>query len=564
MSRRIVFAGGVQTRALARIFRGEVAGQTGDDVVFIGTGAVGTDQARSTLLLADVVVMEVDEDGDAIPGADLPTRAEVLRVPNLYCDFLWPFAGRAHPKNRGAFALPGGPYPAEHGDRVLDQMMAENMSEDAAIRRYLALDIVTDGELDGRLTDRLAIMARLDAAGGYDLAGFVRDKFRSECLFRTRQRVTMPLLARLVDQLFAKLRVSGWRESDLKRVPFPAGAQPVHPGVIKHFGLTWTIPEAEYPVNDEGYFSFEAFCRRYMRFEWNEALHRGIQTARSNPAEAIADLTAALKVSPDSMLGKKALRVARHLAGVELDAAADSLVLDEESYDPAEEIPPEPVEVAPVEVAPVEPVAAAPEPVVAAPEAEVIASAPVVEAAPVAAAVEPEPEPPVVEAQAAPEVIAPEPEIIPPEPRAEAEPPAARIIAAPARPAPRILDDEPEAPVAPPPAPEVKVEVKPEPKPAPPPKKEQASTQDGFTDFRPASAQAADEDPEVIVNPGSELIEVLPSLLPVFKDLSSAVDRPYHEMPELLPPPPLRPVLPPELQGEAPKQGFLAKLLGKK
>ena len=43
MSRRIVFAGGSQTRALARIYRSEIAGATGDDVVFIGTGAVGTD-----------------------------------------------------------------------------------------------------------------------------------------------------------------------------------------------------------------------------------------------------------------------------------------------------------------------------------------------------------------------------------------------------------------------------------------------------------------------------------------------------------------------------------------
>ena len=80
MSRRIVFAGGVQTRALARIFRGEIAGQTGDDVVFIGTGAVGTEAARSTLLLAYALVMEVDEDGDAVPAGDLPSRAEVVRV----------------------------------------------------------------------------------------------------------------------------------------------------------------------------------------------------------------------------------------------------------------------------------------------------------------------------------------------------------------------------------------------------------------------------------------------------------------------------------------------------
>jgi hypothetical protein len=35
-------------------------------------------------------------------------------------------------------------------------------------------------------------------------------------------------------------------------------------------------------------------------------------------------------------------------------------------------------------------------------------------------------------------------------------------------------------------------------------------------------------------------------------------------MPEVMPPPPLRPILPPELQGEAPKKGFFGRLLGRK
>jgi hypothetical protein len=35
-------------------------------------------------------------------------------------------------------------------------------------------------------------------------------------------------------------------------------------------------------------------------------------------------------------------------------------------------------------------------------------------------------------------------------------------------------------------------------------------------------------------------------------------------MPEIMPPPPLRPILPPELQNEPPKQGFLSRMLGRK
>ena len=43
---------------------------------------------------------------------------------------------------------------------------------------------------------------------------------------------------------------------------------------------------------------------------------------------------------------------------------------------------------------------------------------------------------------------------------------------------------------------------------------------------------------------------MLPHLLPVFNDLSSAVDRPFDAMPEVMPPPPLRPILPPGVEIE--------------
>lgn len=558
MSRRIVFVGGVQTRALARIYRGEIAGPAGEDVVFIGTGAVGTDAARSTLLLADAVVMEIDEDGDAIPPADQPARADMVRVPNLYCDFLWPFAGRAHPQNRGAFSLPGGPYPAEHGDRFLDQMMAEGVDEDSAIRRYLGLNMAAEGELDSRLADRLEIMTRLDRIGGYDLAGYVRDRFREECLFRTRQRMTMPLLRRLVGQMLPKLGVRDWHEDRLKRVPFPAGAQPVHPGVIRHFGLTWTIPQAEYPLNDEGYFTFPEFCRRYMRFAWNEALHRGIQAAATRPAEALPDLESGLAACPDSALGRRALLLARRALGLEPDTG-ESLIVDEDSYDPAEEAASQPSDVPPAAE-----IAAALTP----PDA-----APLDVTTPEAAEPEPEPEPEEVSA-AEPEDLAPQRQAAtpameqPPAPEAEPEPAPVEPASIRATPIAAAPPSSPSPVVAEPaaePAPTLRKPVPAKPANLPEPERGAtlvpASPGDGFTDFRPAAADAGED---VIATPGADLIEVLPQLLPVFKDLSGAVDRPFHDMPEILPPPPLRPILPPELQGEPVKQGLFARLLGRK
>jgi hypothetical protein len=536
MSRRIVFAGGAQTRALARIYRSEIAAHTGDDVVFIGTGAVGTDAARSTLQLADVLAMEIDEDGDAIPPDGLPGQATLVRIPNLYCDFLWPFAGRAHPRNRGAFALPGGPYPAEHGDRFLDQMVAESVDEDTALARYKAIDIATEGELDSRLADRTDILLKLDASAGTDLASYIIDNFRTIPLFRTRQRLTMKLLRRLVDQTFAKLGVQGWSAETLRRVPFPPGAQPLHPGIIAHFGLTWVTPDQEYPVNEEGFFSFDAFGRRYMRFAWNETLHRGIQTAKTDLPAALADLERGVADSPESPLGRRALQAARRASGIDPAPADPALIIDEDSYDPATE---------------------GEEPDLTAP-----AAVPVAEAEPQAGPGADEP---------APEPIAPaEPETS----TAPTEPPFSdaggpigdeeSLIGDAAPFAETAAGAEPQAQPAPEPAPVTRFPAPSKPATLRVPAAESpkpGSIADGFTDFRPAATAATEA---ALATPGNDLIEVLPRLLPVFADLASSVDRPFGAMPEIMPPPPLRPILPPELQEDTPRPGLLARMLGRK
>ena len=64
--------------------------------------------------------------------------------------------------------------------------------------------------------------------------------------------------------------------------------------------------------------------------------------------------------------------------------------------------------------------------------------------------------------------------------------------------------------------------------------------------------------------PSSELIEVLPRMLPNTRGLANIVDGPFSAMPETMPPPPLRPVLPPELQPDGEPKGLVARLFGPK
>jgi len=63
--------------------------------------------------------------------------------------------------------------------------------------------------------------------------------------------------------------------------------------------------------------------------------------------------------------------------------------------------------------------------------------------------------------------------------------------------------------------------------------------------------------------PADHLIAHLPRMLPNTRNLADAAEKPFAAMPETMPPPPLRPVLPPELHPEPLKTSLISKILDK-
>jgi hypothetical protein len=316
MSKRIVFAGGQQARNLSLCFRNAVLGGRGDTVAYIGPVAASRETGRAVLAEAEAIVLEVDDAGDMLSESVLPPKTERIRFPHVQADFLWPFAGTPHPKNRGFFPILGGPYPAEHGDAYLDRLAEEGLSEDDAVARYLALDIAKEAHLPSLLADRLARQRRLDDMTGFALAEVIEEQFRSTQLFFSRERPSRLLLQQTAATLFRKLGYDAALAEKLRKPPMPLDSmQPLHPGIIRHFGITYANADTRYPMNDEGRFTFEEYCHRYWRFEWNESLHRGIKLARAHPEEAIAELDRGLAWSPDSVAGQRALKMALAATG---------------------------------------------------------------------------------------------------------------------------------------------------------------------------------------------------------------------------------------------------------
>ena len=563
MSRRVVFAGGIQAKALAKAYRLDIAADTDEDVFFIGAEALSREAAHRVIAAGDVVVTDLTAAGPSVADYLIPGNAQSIAVPVVRADFLWPFAGRPHPRNRGTDAVPGGPYPADFGDSFLDDMLAQGVSEDEAVARYLTLDVAKEAGLDARLEASLAGLAALDARAGFDLARYVRAEFRTQNLFATIERLRLPLFRHIAAAVFGRMGVAKERVDAVMEANFAPGAMPIHPAVLRHFDMAAPLPGHRYPVLDEGTFTFEHYCRRYYRYEWNERLHAAILLSESSPAEAIPALRLALETSPGSRAGQMALEEAER-------AVADSSMLAPLVLPPPAPVPEPP---APTLATPLYAAVDAPLPDSQTSETLMPGSQPKAEAAPQAE-----------------ETDAGVPIIVPSAfgklpftsehdftPAAFNDPEPAPVANLPVVAPPRnvVLARAPGAPAS---------QRAEEPDSEDPDQPEQFSYEDDAslsddvpeqqhyielpTDFsgftaEPEPAAKSPQNRYMPLAPSADLIEVLPRLLSATRAQRVSEESPFAEMPETMPPPPLRPVLPPELQVEDDeKRGFMGRLFG--
>ena len=90
--------------------------------------------------------------------------------------------------------------------------------------------------------------------------------------------------------------------------PFPKGELPLHPSVVKHFGMDFVTPNRRYRFMNEGLFTFRDYASRYMRYEWNEALEEGLSLARTGQHQAArARLEEAVSRHPEPAAGRNSL-----------------------------------------------------------------------------------------------------------------------------------------------------------------------------------------------------------------------------------------------------------------
>jgi tetratricopeptide (TPR) repeat protein len=313
MGRRIVFFGNCQAQALSDLYRNNLS--SGDDD--IQTLLFQTEDADdvNALRSADVIVEQVFRGLNEIVSNNISSDCTRIPFPMAMGAYFWPYASEDHVRNQVydfAPHLPGGPWVAEEGDSHLNRLIVRGTPTEEAVRSYLALDIATHANLDRLLDLHLGWQRQRDEVAEIDLASIIQHYFRSEPLFSSRGHPELRLFSAVAAAVFPRLGIARAAVeealAELSHSPLHIHETPMHPRLIEHYRLEWLEPEATFTNAWWGPTSFRQWARRYMEYDWNPELHKGIflgtQPCGDDP---LPYLERGVAHAPDSIHGLRAL-----------------------------------------------------------------------------------------------------------------------------------------------------------------------------------------------------------------------------------------------------------------
>ncbi len=305
----MVFVGNCQIENLFALYGKFVGPFVPTNRTYIASYNKLSDKGRSALECADVLVQQVSGFRNEKMTPEVRAGVKIYDVPVVTGGFLWPFSGKPHPSNSPAVGYPNGPYPAPNGDSYLNRLIREGVPVEDAVDAYMRMDIGQEVDLDRAFDMIMSKLRKLGQETGFDVADIIERHFRDEPLFRSPYHPEARITHAMAETLFRQMGAGDAIVERLRRQPnlpsFRGQQLPIHPGVVRHFGLRFVEPDRRYRFMNDGFFTIEQWAGKYMRYEWNDALETGIHLAPSiaTNAEALAKLTEALALSPGSAIG---------------------------------------------------------------------------------------------------------------------------------------------------------------------------------------------------------------------------------------------------------------------
>lgn len=201
--------------------------------------------------------------------ARVPAHVQRISIPYPIFPPLWPFHvydPRNDAPDRALFPH-GAPAHYPYGDGVVLRMMRQGLPKEEIIRRYLDMDVSDEIGLDALLEKSIEIQAVKEENTDVKVLDFVASEFRRQPTFLTMNHVGNPTLIHMADQILGRLGcapLGPFAHRGLFHLVSPQ--MPIHPSVIRHFGLTYVTPESRYAFDAFRNLTLEEYLSFYIDF----------------------------------------------------------------------------------------------------------------------------------------------------------------------------------------------------------------------------------------------------------------------------------------------------------
>jgi tetratricopeptide (TPR) repeat protein len=292
--RRIAFFGNCQAGILSNLYGERFASRHAHEARWIKSWLPLEPEDEEWLASCDLILEQLSNLAFVSNVDRYRSGVRIERFPSVCLGFLWPFGNDPHPLNHAIDYRPQGPYEMNDGDRHLNARIRAGTAADVALEEYLQdTRALSPARIDRYHELYMEQQRTMDEKTGFDFAGPMEARFRTEQLFSTAYHPCLDFARLYVSSVLSRFTVSRIEAQDaamgLARSPFPPGELPVHPLIAKQLGLTWASDERRYATFTGERVTHRQYFTHYLAFEWNRHLADLLQRARSpQPEEADA------------------------------------------------------------------------------------------------------------------------------------------------------------------------------------------------------------------------------------------------------------------------------------